>query len=322
MGGRGGGRQAPRIRAMSPVWDAHTHWMPPEVAEHTAFYKKGWSDSDLLLRTLDDAGIEKAVLLYPSSDAHLNLGGWSKVCDVYNRGISKKVQDHPDRLIGAGILPMDKPQDMMREIDKIRELGLSCLSVASSYDGRYLDDERFLPVFEKVEKEQLPFFVHSQIINPIGFDRIKDPLLMPVVEYLFDITMCAGTLMMSGIFGQYKGLKVVFAHFAGVLPFLADRFDSTYSMLRTRDMVKDLGSAPSHILKNIYVDISGVQSTSLLNMALEFFGPRRIVWGSDFPAQKNPTVSINALETLNIQREEKDNIMGNNVINLFQSKGE
>ena len=322
MGGWCGGRETARISAMSPIWDAHSHWMPPEVAEHTAFYKKGWSDSDLLLKTLDDAGIEKAVLLYPSSDAYLNLGGWSKVCDVYNRGISKQVQNHPDRLIGAGILPVDSPQDMVREIDTIRELGLSCLSVASSYEGRYLDDERFLPVFEKAEKEQLPLFVHSQIINPIGFDRIKDPLLMPVVEYLFDITMCAGTMMMSGIFSQYEGLKVVFAHFAGVLPFLADRFDSTYSMLRTRDMIKDLGSAPSHILRNIYVDISGVQSTSLLNMALAFFGPRRILWGSDFPAKKNPTVSINALENLNIQREEKDSIMSGNIVNLFQNKGE
>lgn len=307
---------------MPTVWDAHTHWMPPEVAEHTAFYKKGWSDINLLLKTLDDAGIEKAVLLYPTSDAHLNLGGWSKVCDVYNKGISRKVQEHPDRLIGAGILPLDSPHNMVRAIDTIQELGLSCLSVASSYEGRYLDDEDFLPVWEKAEKDNLPLFVHSQTINPIGFDRIKDPLLMPVVEYLFDITMCAGAMMMSGIFNRYKGLKVVFAHFAGVLPFLADRFDSTYSMLRTRNMVKDLGSAPSHILKNIFVDISGAQSTSLLTTALEFFGPHRIVWGSDFPAQKDPTASINALETLHIQREEKDNIMGGNIINLLQSKGE
>lgn len=296
--------------------------MPPEVAEHTTFYKKGWSDIDLLLQTLDDAGIEKAVLLYPTSDAHLNLGGWLRVCDVYNRGISRKVQEHPDRLIGAGILPLDSPHDMVRAIDTIQELGLSCLSVASSYEGRYLDDEYFLPVWEKAEQDNLPLFVHSQTINPIGFDRIKDPLLMPVVEYLFDITMCAGAMMMSGVFNRYKDLKVVFAHFAGVLPFLADRFDSTYSMLRTRNMVKDLGSAPSHILKNIFVDISGAQSTSQLTMALEFFGPSRIVWGSDFPAQKDPTASINALETLHIQREDKDNIMGGNVINLLQNKGE
>lgn len=296
--------------------------MPPEVAEHTTFYQKGWSDIGLLLKTLDNAGIEKAVLLYPSSDAHLNGGGWSSVCDVYNLEISKRIKEYPDRLLGAGILPMDSPHEMVREIDKIMELGLSCLSLASSHEGTYLDDDSFSPVWKKAEKEDLPVFIHAQIMNPIGFDRVKDPLLMPVVEYLVDITMCAGAMMMSGVFNRYKDLKVVFAHFAGVLPFLADRFDSTYSMLRSRDMVKDLGSLPSHILRNIFVDISGVKSTSLLNMALEFFGPRRIVWGSDFPAQKSPAESIKALDSLNIQREEKENILGKNLINLLKKKGE
>lgn len=296
--------------------------MPPEVAEHTAFYKKGWSDIDLLLKTLDEAGIEKAVLLYPSSDAHLNGGGWTTLCDVYNRGIARKLKEYPDRLLGAGILPMDRPHEMVQEIDKIRDLGLIGLSVASSHEGTYLDDDSLSPVWEKAEKEGLPIFVHSQTINPIGFDRIKDPLLMPVVEYLFDITMCAGAMMMSEVFNRHKGLKVVFAHFAGVVPFLADRFDSTYAMLRSREMVKDLGSLPSKILENIFVDISGVKSTSLLNMSLEFFGPRRVMWGSDFPAQKDPGESIKALDSLDIQREAKEHILGKNLINLLKKKGE
>jgi predicted TIM-barrel fold metal-dependent hydrolase len=307
---------------MPLIWDAHTHWMPPEVATHTAFYHTGWSDINVLLKTLDEAGIEKAVLLYPSSDAHLKLGGWSRVCAIYNGAISKKTREHPDRLVGAGILPMDSPHEMVKEIDKIQDLGLACLSLSSSHEGIYLGDDRFSPVWEKAEQQGLPVFVHSQTMNPIGFDRVQDPLLMPVVEYLFDITMCAGTMMMSGVLTQRKDLNVVFAHFAGVLPFLADRFDSTYVMLHARNMVKDLESLPSHILKNVFVDISGVKSTSLLNMALDFFGPRRIVWGSDFPAQKNPAESIDALETLGIQGEAKQDIMSRNLINLLKKKGE
>jgi aminocarboxymuconate-semialdehyde decarboxylase len=307
---------------MTLIWDAHTHWLPHEVAEHTAFYKKGWSNIDLLLKTLDDAGIEKAVLLYPTSDAHVNGGGWSRVCDVYNKGIARKVKEYPDRLFGAGILPMDRPHEMVREIDKIEDLGLIGLSLASSHEGAYLSDDSFLPVWETAEKQRLPIFVHAQTINPIGFDRVKDPLLMPVVEYLFDITMCAGAMLMSGVLSHHKELKVVFAHFAGVVPFLADRFDSTYAMLRSREMVKDLGSLPSEILKDVFVDISGVKSTSLLNMALEFFGPRRIIWGSDFPAQKNPAESIKLLDSLNIQKEEKEHILSKNLIDLLNEKGE
>jgi predicted TIM-barrel fold metal-dependent hydrolase len=133
--------------------------------------------------------------------------------------------------------------------------------------------------------------------------------------------MCAGTMMMSGVLNRHKGLSVIFAHFAGVLPFLADRFDSTYSMLRSREMVKDLGSIPSKILKSIFVDVSGVKSIALLTMALEFFGPEHILWGSDFPAQRNPAESLAALETLDIDNEEKGKIRGKNLINLMTKKG-
>jgi predicted TIM-barrel fold metal-dependent hydrolase len=302
---------------MPKIWDAHNHWIPPEVAKHTTFFQRGWSDNDLLLKTLDSSGVEKAVLLYPTSDAHIRMGSWSKVCNIYNDQVANIVKRYRDRLIGAGILPVDVPKELVREVARIKDRGLSCLSLASSYEGRYLDDKMFLPVLDVAEKERLPIFVHSQIIDPIGIERIKDPLLMPVVEYVFDITICVGKLLMSGILGQFKNLKIVFAHFAGVLPFLGDRFDSTYSKLRSREIVKDFGSLPSAILKNIFVDTSGVKSASMLNMALEFFGPNKILWGSDFPAKKDLTESIKVLSDLNITEEEKENILSGNLRTMF-----
>lgn len=303
---------------MKKIWDAHSHWMPPEIAANTTFFRKGWSDINALLNTLDNSGIEKAVLLYPNCDAHLKLGGWSRVCDIYNAEIAAKVKEYPQRLIGSAILPVDQPQDMLREMERIKELGLSCLSLASSYDGSYLDERSFLPVFEKAAQERLPVFVHPQIINPIGFERIKDPLLMPVVEYPFDLTISAGKLMLAGILRKFKHLKVVFAHFAGVLPFLGDRFDSTYLMLRSRNIVQDLPELPSVSFKNIFVDTSGVKSSAMLNLALEFFGPTKIIWGSDFPAQKEPLPSLDMLNSLNIAETAKEDISFANLMHLFK----
>lgn len=322
MGGRGSRREIAHLEIMTRTWDAHCHWIPPVVAENTTFFKKGWSDLNLLLKTLDKSGIEKAVLLYPGSDAHLKMGGWSRVCAIYNQEIAEKVKQHPDRFIGAGILPVDSsPEDMVKEIARIKELGLSCLSLASSYEAKFLDDEFFGPVLEEAEQEKLPVFVHSQIINPIGFERVKDPLLMPVIEYVFDITMAVGKLMMSGRLSQLKRLKIVFAHFAGVLPFLVDRFDSTYLMLRARNIVKDLGNLPSAILKHVLVDTSGVKSPAVLNAALEFFGVEGILWGSDFPAKSCLTESINSTSELGLNQKEKEKILSGNLINLFREGG-
>jgi predicted TIM-barrel fold metal-dependent hydrolase len=286
------------------------------VAEKTSFYKQGWSDLNLLLKNLDSLGIEKAVLLYPTSDAHLNFGGWDKLAAVYNAEIAKVVKSYPKRLLGCGILPIGKQQDMIVTVKKIKDLGLLGLSLASSYEAKYLDEAEFLPVLKEAEKENLVVFIHSQTINPIGFERVKDPLLMPVVEYVFDLTMCVGKLLMSGRLGELKNLKIVFAHFAGALPFLFDRFDSTYAMLRARNMVKDLGNVPSQILKNIFVDTSGVKSAAVLNLALEVFGAEKILWGSDYPAKKDLRESIAAIENLGIAAEEKEKIFSRNLASL------
>lgn len=291
--------------------------MPPEIAEKTAFFKQGWSDINLLLDEMDKASIEKAVLLYPTSEAHLNMSGWQNLCRLYNEEISKTVTEHPDRFIGAGILPVDEPRNMLKEFERLKAMGFKCVSLASSYDGKFLDEECFLPVLEKAQAENFIIFVHSQIINPIGFERVKDPLLMPVVEYLFDVTMCAGKLMMSGVLSRFKNLKIVFAHFAGVLPFIADRFDGTYSMLRARNIVKDLHDLPSHILKRIYVDTSGVRSQSVLKTALDFFGPEQILWGSDFPAKNDFKNSVGAIKDIDINDNEKTAILGGNLEKLL-----
>ncbi|VAX34935.1 hypothetical protein MNBD_UNCLBAC01-676, partial [hydrothermal vent metagenome] len=108
---------------MAGIIDAHSHFMPPEVAQNTQFFKAGWSDIDRQLALMDENNIEKALLLYPTSDAHLNMGGWGKVSQAYNPAIAKLVHQHSGRFIGAGILPVDNPDKILNELDRIKDLG-------------------------------------------------------------------------------------------------------------------------------------------------------------------------------------------------------
>src|SRR6185503_20006126 len=106
---------------MASIIDTHSHYMPPEVAQQTAFFKAGWSDIDNQLRLMYANGIEKALLLYPTSDAHLNLKGWQNLCDIYNPALAKIVKAHPERFIGAGIIPVDTPSNYIKELSRITD---------------------------------------------------------------------------------------------------------------------------------------------------------------------------------------------------------
>ena len=195
---------------MPQIIDAHSHYMPPEVAQKYCLFKVNWSDIDRQLAVMDQNKIEKALLLYPTSDAHLNMGGWQDLCYVYNKEIAAVVSKYKGRFIGGGIIPADTPAQFASELKRILDLGLRVISLASSYEGKYLDDEIFSPVYEFAQKNNMPVHVHPQIMDPIGEDRVRDPLLTPVLEYVFDVSVCIGKMMMSGTFLEIPRRKIYF----------------------------------------------------------------------------------------------------------------
>lgn len=299
------------------IIDAHSHYMPPEVARNTAFFKAGWSDIDRHLAVMDANKIEKALLLYPTSDAHLNMGGWLPLCRVYNEEIAAVVRKYPGRFIGGGIIPADTPVQFPAELKRIQDLGLRVISLASSYEGKYLDEEFFSPVYEFAQKNNMPVHVHPQIMNPIGEDRVRDPLLTPVLEYVFDVSVCIGRMMMSGTFLKFPEVKFIFAHYGGVLPLVKERFDTTYAMLRRRDFVRDLSQAPSEYFKNLYFDTSGSKSSASLACALEITDPEHILFGSDFPANQGFAESITCLQNSALSDEDRNKVLRNDLLNLL-----
>lgn len=296
------------------IIDAHSHWLPEEIISNAHFYNKAWGNIDSQLEAMRENGIDKTILSYPTSDAHLKLGSMSEVATIFNDNVGRILKRYPEYFIGAALLPVDDEKGLNNEMDRaIDELGFSAISLPTSYEGKYLDDPFFLPALKKAQDKRIPVFIHSQIVNPIGTERVRDPLLTPVIQYVFDITMCIGKMMMSGIFNQFPDVKFVFNFFGGAIPFLAYRFDATYSMLRNINFVKDLNAKPTEILRNIYVDTSGETNCANFISALELFGTTHIVWGSDWPAKKNLADSISTIQKLNITNSDKNAILGENL---------
>jgi len=301
------------------IIDSHSHWLPQEIIKNAHFFSQEWGNIEAQVEMMDASGINKAVLSYPTSDAHLKLGGIKEVTRIYNDNILRIIKRYPDRFIGAAILPVGKPQEMLDEFKRVtQDSGFRAISLASSYNGIYLDDNMFLPLYKEARQDNIPIFVHSQIIAPIGFERVQDPLLTPVVEYVFDTTICIGKLLMAEILREYAEVKFIFAYFGGAIPFLQHRFDTTYQMLRGINFVKDLKGNPTGYLKNIYVDTSGDINKINFLLALELLGPGHLLWGSDWPAKKEISRSIQAVKDLDISQEDKENILGGNLENILK----
>jgi len=291
--------------------DSHIHFIPPEISENTSFYKGIWSDKIRLFEFLEINKIDKALLAYPATDAHVKLG-WQKLCESYNFFLAALIEENP-KIVGFGIVDLNN--NINAQVKHLREEGFKGISLPSSQDGAFVMD-KLKPLFEAAEKNKLAVFVHPQTINPIGFERVKDPLLMPVLEYSFDSSIFLGSLMMEGILEKFN-VNFIFSSLGGVTPFLKDRFDRVYAMLRARELVKDLGKLPSEILKKVYVDTSGA-SLANIKLAIDLFGEDKILWGSDYPVAPHVDDNIAMINALG--KETADKIISGNFCRLLEVK--
>jgi len=79
-----------------------------------------------------------------------------------------------------------------------------------------------------------------------------------------------------------------------------------------------LKKAPSEIFKALYCDTSAAKMPRALDMARDMFGVKHLLWGSDWPANKDIKGSIQTVRDLGISEEEKEDILGGNLEGLFQ----
>lgn len=301
------------------IIDTHCHHLPLSIIRQASFYPETWAKPEVKLLAMEEARVERALLSYPTTDA-LKKGQMKEpeIARAFNNELAKVIKQYPGKFLGAAVLPVAEKKAMLEELKKVtQDLGLTALSMASSYDKVYLDDERFFPLYEQAEKAGIPLFVHATILNPIGCERFFDPLITPVLGYLFDVTVCLARMINNGTLRHFPELKIIFAHFGGVLPFVRERFDSTYKMLLGRGLTKDIGAAPSTYLRQVYFDTSGSQSYSQMLSAREAVGIDHLLWGSDFPSQPTMKSSLEAIGGMPLKEEEKVKILGENAALLF-----
>src|SRR4030042_5512193 len=113
------------------IIDAHSHGLPEEIIHNAHFFSPAWGDIEAQVAMMDEAGIDKAVLSYPTSDAHVKVGSLKEVNRIYNDAVARIIRRFPDRFIGAAILPFGNSEEMVSELSRATEqLGFRYLSLA------------------------------------------------------------------------------------------------------------------------------------------------------------------------------------------------
>ncbi len=272
-------------------------------------------DIEVRLDKIKENNIDMQVLTTP----HPGIDRFSpaesaEMSRVINDGLSKVVKKYPNHFQALAMLPLIDTQLALKELDRaVFDLGLKGICMLTNVAGKSPDSDFLLPVYERAQFLDIPIFIHPT--TPAGTEVMKEWRLAIILGFEFDIILSATRLAYAGVFERFPELNFVIAHLGAGIPFLAGRIDRGY-----RDPTCGVRTkkATSEYLKELHTDAVCFYQPALM-MAYEFFGADRIVLGSDFPLPIGDLqAAVPSIEAMDISKEEKEKILGENVKRLLR----
>jgi predicted TIM-barrel fold metal-dependent hydrolase len=253
-----------------------------------------------------------------------------------NDGMAEIVAARPD-LFPAFVasLPMNNIPAALEEMERaITKLGAKGVQIFTNVNGRPLDDPEFYPILERsVNRYDLPVWLH-----PVRTSKFADYPVEPKSRYEiwwlfgwpYETSVCMARLVFSGILQKLPRLKVITHHLGAMAPFFDERIGLGMDQMgaRTVDedygaLLKRLGKRPLDYFKMFYGDTSVNGSAPAIRCGLDFFGPDRVLFGTDCPfdPEGGPTFireSIRAIDSLKLAAPVRNKVYHGNAIRMLR----
>ncbi|MDP2605793.1 MAG: amidohydrolase family protein [Deltaproteobacteria bacterium] len=255
--------------------DVHHHVVPPQYAGDSMPIKL--PDTATQLRTMDGWRIQTAITSLTPRVLMANSHRLREVARTCNEFQARMLGDHPSRFGAFALLPLPDVEGALRELAYALDvLRLDGIGLFSSYDGRYLGDPSFDPVFDELHRRKAIVFIHPTHCEAPAETNLGAPPF--VVEYVFDTTRAIVNLIFTGTLKRCPDIRVIVAHGGGAAPFLAQRISMLEGHRHARTVTDVIPT-----LRSLYYEIASTTAPYALRSLQELVGATRILWGSDLP---------------------------------------
>ncbi len=275
--------------------DVHTHLIRPFYAEQlephggdpSGWSYPGWSYPEWsptqALSFMDDQEIAVAMLSLTAP----GIEGWrvgkerTEIARRVNDYGASLVQQRPDRFGYFATPPLPDIDSALKEIDRAYyRLKVDGVVLHSNYDGIYLADPAFEPVWEELNRRSAVVFIHST--TPKGV-KVLPGVPGPLEDYPAETTRAALDLVIAGHLTRFSATKIILSHGGGFLPYAATRFAELKSSLAFDRTAEELTA----LMKSFYFDTALSAPTGF--PSLMAFAPRgHVVFGTDYPYASEP----------------------------------
>ena len=228
----------------------------------------------------------------------------AKLCRKANQELENCVIDNNDMFpYGIGMLPMNNIIESLKILEEIKKSDkLIGVQLFTRHLGKSIADEEFRPVLKRCEELDLLVLLH-----PVFDNRKPDNNI--VFSWEYELSQAMLQLVQSNLFEECPNIKIIVHHAGAMIPFFAGRIDN---------IVKD----KKDDFKKFYVDTAILGNSKALELAIDYFGTDKVLYGTDAPFGIMPNGAIKeieeAIDCLPITDEDKEKIYNKNIMNLLK----
>jgi predicted TIM-barrel fold metal-dependent hydrolase len=283
---------APQAAAKPGRIDVHFHMLPPrymqEEHERVSIAHGAVAPSAMLSWTpqkaidvMDEAGVATGIASISTPGVwYGDVAAGRRLAREWSEFAAQAMHDYPGRFGLFAPVPLPDTDGSLAEIayalDTLKADGIGLLS---NYDGKYLGDEAFEPVFRELDRRNSVVFVHPTFAPCCT--SVLPHTAPQLEEFPIDTTRTITSLLINGTFGRFPNIRFIFSHGGGTIPMLAGRIAEQLD--RNKQLQDKLPHGTMHEIKRLYFDTASVANPAAMSGLLKLADRGHVLFGGDYP---------------------------------------